>query len=539
VEPAAGVVIGTPGPTAGERLARASAAVVVAGTALVAAISAMLPGVAFWDTAELQTVGPLMGTGHPAGFPTWVLLGWLASVLFQPFGEPAFRMNLLSGLCLAVAAGVTVDLVRALTRSTILGVAAGIGLALTPVAWSIGTHAETHALHLALLAVLLRLLVAWEDRAGDGRASAPSATSADRYLVATAVVFGLSVGNHPLTLLMVPPVYLFVRAVVPDIWRNRRLVGLCAAACVAMIVLVYLELPLRAGPFRAALVYGRPETWDGFWYIVLGEQFRGSVVDPLADLPGKVGALIDRSAAQFGPMAILVPVAFAATIRRRPRYALLTGSAVLITWFFAASYENADIGRYYLGPVVMAWTWLAILAGLVAEWIGRALGDLTGRDPRTLRHHGSHAAAPSLSVAAALALAMLVPILVALPDRYAMVDMRHDDSAARWVDRALDEMEPGAVVVSWWSYSTPLWYAQRVEGRRPDLVIIDDRTRLDQGLGDITAVIDAHLGREPVYVIRDDQREIDLLAERYDLQPLDGVDARSLTRVIGLRDAAS
>jgi hypothetical protein len=141
-------------------------------------------------------------------------------------------------------------------------------------------------------------------------------------------------------------------------------------------------------------------------------------------------------------------------------------------------------------------------------------------------------------VAAAVALAILVPTLVALPERYPAVDMRHDDSAARWVDDALAEMEPGAVVVSWWSYSTPLWYAQRVEGRRPDLVIIDDRTRLDQGLGDITAVIDAHLGSEPVYVIRDDQREIELLAERYELELMDGVDSRSLSRVIGLRETS-
>ena len=34
-----------------------------------------------------------------------------------------------------------------------------------------------------------------------------------------------------------------------------------------------------------------------------------------------------------------------------------------ITCFFAASYVNADISRYYLGPALMAWTWLAILAG--------------------------------------------------------------------------------------------------------------------------------------------------------------------------------
>ena len=110
----------------------------VAVVAFVAAWLAIMPGVAFWDTGELQAVGPLMGTAHPTGFPTYVLLGWLASVLLQPFGEPAFRMNIFSAICLAVAAGVTVDLVRALTGWIALGVAAGIAMALTPIAWAIG-----------------------------------------------------------------------------------------------------------------------------------------------------------------------------------------------------------------------------------------------------------------------------------------------------------------------------------------------------------------------------------------------------------------
>ena len=130
-----------------------------------AAWLAVMPGVAFWDTGELQAVAPLMGTAHPTGFPTYVLLGWLASVLLQPFGEPAFRMNIFSAICLAVAAGVTVDLVRALTGWIALGVAAGIAMALTPIAWAIGTHAEAHSLHLALVAILLWLLVAWDARA--------------------------------------------------------------------------------------------------------------------------------------------------------------------------------------------------------------------------------------------------------------------------------------------------------------------------------------------------------------------------------------
>ena len=72
-------------------------ALFVALLAFAAAWIALLPGLAFWDTGELQAVAPLMGTAHPTGFPTYVLLGWLASVVLQPFGEPAFRMNVFSG----------------------------------------------------------------------------------------------------------------------------------------------------------------------------------------------------------------------------------------------------------------------------------------------------------------------------------------------------------------------------------------------------------------------------------------------------------
>jgi len=96
-------------------------------------------------------------------------------------------------------------------------------------------------------------------------------------------------------------------------------------------------------------------------------------------------------------------------------------------------------------------------------------------------------------------------------------------------------VEPDAVVISRWSDSTPLWYGQRVEGWRLDLLFLDDRTRLDQDMGDRIDVIDEYLGRNPAYVIRDDAREIDLLAKRYDLELIDGPDARSLTRVPGFR----
>ena len=62
---------------------------------------------------------------------------------------------------------------------------------------------------------------------------------------------------------------------------------------------------------------------------------------------------------------------------------------------------------------------------------------------------------------------------------------RTDRGGQAWLDEAFTALDRRTrSCVSWWSYSTTLWYGQLIEGRRPDLLIIDDRTRLDEGLGE-------------------------------------------------------
>jgi len=148
--------------------------------------------------------------------------------------------------------------------------------------------------------------------------------------------------------------------------------------------------------------------------------------------------------------------------------------------------------------------------------------------------------APAWSTIAALGLGVLLiaPTVLASPARFAQVDHRRVVEAQTWTDHVMDTLDPGAVLVSWWSFSTPLWYEQLVDGRRPDVAIIDDRTRLDENLGEITDVIDANLGKRPVYVIRLDPREVALLASRYELEYIDGFDATMLTRVVGPKVAS-
>ncbi len=511
------------GPTTGLVLAALGSAVF----ALAIAVPTLLPGVSFWDTAELQTVGPLLGTAHPTGFPTWVILGWLASIVFQPLGDPAFRMNLLNAVCLAVAAALMAVLVHRLTARAWLAFAFGVVLAATPIAWSIGTHADVHGLHLVLCALLLILLVDWE------RLERSGAAGADRRLVAATIVFALALGNHSLVLLFVPGIVLFVFAVAPSILGRRRLVGACVAALAGTLVVVYLELPVRAGLMPAPLVYGHPDTWAGFWYIVLAEQFQGSLIDPLGELPQKAATLVRFSGDQLGPLALLVPLGFAATIVRRPRYAVLTGLTLAITCFFAVSYDNAQIDRYYLVPALIALSWVAVLLATVVDWLERRIV------PGGLDRHGDRAPRPVVGLL--LAALVVVPTAVLLPARWQAVDQSANRSGDAWLDALLDERVagPGAVIVSWWSYSTPLWYAQHIDDRRPDIRVVDDRTRLDENLGAISDVIDSNLGRHPVLVIQVDPAIVGSLMERYRLTPLPVPGSQVVYRVDGVLAAAN
>ena len=558
------------------------AAILVGLVALGLSVWRVMPGLGFWDTAEFQMVPPVMGTAHPTGYPTYVLLGWLASIVLAPLGEAAFRMNVLSAVLVGVGSGFTADLARRLSGSIPLGIMAGIGTALTPIVWAIGTHADPHALHFAFVAIILWLLVRWEharrgdplaededDGAGAGAddgaggprtvvgrergAAAPRAAGrhADRLLVAAAVVVGLAVGNHSLILLFGPPILLFVLAVEPGIARRPRLVAASIAAFAIPTVLVRFEMILRAGWFRAPFVYADPSTWSGFWYVTLGEQFHGWLTSPLANGPKRIADLLAIAAGQFGPLAVVIVAALVVTIVRQPRYALLSGSALALTCFFNSVYPDGAIDRYYIGPALIVWTWLAIL--------GRTIVDIAAPQPehdddRTGRPRGSddpavagrrpvapgwRAAARPLGLLAA-ALLLLAPSLLALPARAGSqaVNQSTNDVAIRWTDEVLSALEPNAVVISWWSYSTPLWYATIVDHRRPDILIIDDRDRVNQNLGEIDQVIDLYIATRPVYLIRNGTFEFGRLVGRYNVDSIGAPLATNVLRVIPVAAAS-
>jgi len=518
---------------------RAGGPLAVGLVALVLARVALLPGLAFWDTGEFQAVGPLLGTAHPTGYPAYVILSWLASIAFLPLGEPAYRVNLLSAVLFATACGLTVVLVRELTGRAMVAVGAGLLLALTPLAWRMGTHADPHTLHLALVALLLVLLVGWENR------RLMRASGADRWLLAAASVFGIAVANHSLSLLAVPAIGLYVLAVHPGVVLRPRLVLACLGLAATVGGLLYLELPIRA-VLGAPLVYGHPDTWEGFTYVATGEQFRGHVLPLFADLDRKTGELVARALAELGPLAVLVPAGFLAAIVRRPRYALLSSVAFVVTCLFDAAYVNAAIDRYYLGPLLLAVSWLGIgaaaVAGALASWGGSAASPPgPAASPPGPAEPGPGSTAPiraGFLVSLAAAAILAGPAILAAPGSFARADRSGDVTARRWVDGTLAMLPDHALVQSWWSFSTALWYATLVEGQRPDVTVVDDRDLLDQDLGTVEDLIEANLGRRPVFVLRPES-EITDLARRWVLERWDDpADIQPVWQVVARRGAA-
>ena len=212
---------------------------------------------------------------------------------------------------------------------------------------------------------------------------------------------------------------------------------------------------------------------------------------------------------------------------------MLSGLWFLLTFVFALGYENAAIERYYLVPLMVATIWAALAVDAVWRAVATALGDrrpapgeASGPVSRPLLGHSGSRPPASRSVATGIVGAILVALVVApVPGRFASVDRSQDSGARAWLDATLRAVQQDAVIVSWWNYSTPLWYGRWVEGPRPDITIIDDRTILDDGYGTAQNAIDAFLGTRPVYLIRVDG-DLPQYEHRYTLVPVPGIPAQ-------------
>ena len=141
----------------------------------------LAPSVTLDDSGELLTAAHHLGVPHPPGYPLWTILAWVWQWII-PFGNIAWRENLLSALFSAMAVGLTTLLISRSGRSFLMragfseimgrerlqdlvafggSVSAGLMLAFSPVMWSEAVATSVHGLNTLLLMATLVVLYHW------------------------------------------------------------------------------------------------------------------------------------------------------------------------------------------------------------------------------------------------------------------------------------------------------------------------------------------------------------------------------------------
>jgi hypothetical protein len=208
------------------------AALAVAAVVLLGYVITLAPTVTFWDAGEFIAAAYTLGIPHPPGTPLFVLIAHVWGMLL-PFGEFAYRTNLLSAVLSSGAAGlfflVVYESLKApagiadqpgvrLVRLAGAACAAVLG-AFTFTNWQNSNETEVYSVATFSIAAMCWLVHVWRRRRGTERAP--------RLLLLIVFLAGISIGNHLLALLAGPAVVAFLVVTLlaspaPDALRRRE-----------------------------------------------------------------------------------------------------------------------------------------------------------------------------------------------------------------------------------------------------------------------------------------------------------------------------
>ncbi len=321
----------------------------------------------------------------------------------------------------------------------------------------------------ACLAVLVTALALWWGER----------PSARRFLL-LAFVYGLGLAHHRTTILAAPALALYALLV---LLRERRAgreypphrLTLTFVASLAFAVLpltLYLYLPTRSALGAPFDLY-RPDNLDRFLDLVTARQFATTVLPFTSpELPGRAGMFADVLLREFGGLGVALGLlGFAALWFRHWRGALLVALTFLPLVLFTLLYDVQE-GQLNVVFLIPAYALFALWVGAGADAIQAGL-RWTLRQRETI---GRWAGAG----------AMVLLLLLLLPGGWTHYQALHDArqapldiyrqflqgaTAQRFVDISLSVVAPNALIVCDWEQATALWYAQFIEGRRPDVAI--------------------------------------------------------------------
>jgi hypothetical protein len=426
-------------------------------------LATVQPDVLGGDIGEFQLAVHIMALPHPTGYPLHMLLGKLWTSLL-PIGTVAWRMNVLSAVAGCAAVALTGATLLRITGSALGAAIAALALGLGAVMWEQSVLGDKYALSATMLALLLFAAQRFDQLR---LADAPGAHRALLWLCAAA---GLALAHHRSVLVFAPFLLAYV------LWRDRSLVRTpqrlagCAAAFVAPLML-YAYLPFAAQNAWDTSLWQDPGSLQGWINYLLDRNFLAEV-KPTVNVFDNIAAYATSAYTNFGP--VLLALAALGAIQWIARAQI--GSRALAIAIIGGATAQAMLTAGYNVPR----QWLFYLPSFVVIALCAGVGAATLLH---LRLPGGFTVPRALICVAlcALVASTAAPRWIeqwrvrrlAIDDGGEIgnyrIDLRNGYQARRFATHALPTVAPAALILADWEQATPLWYAQLVEGSRPDV----------------------------------------------------------------------
>ena len=483
--------------------------------ALALYVRTLAPSLLWSDSAELQTLASTLGMAHSTGYPIYLLIGKLFTLL--PVGSVAYRVNLLSAWAAALTLALLYLLGRSLGCRHIAALVGPLALGLCTLFWWHAVIAETYTMSALFITAVLLLVVRWRH------------TANWRYLFAAGVVGGLSLGVHTTVALTAPTVLLYLLLTAR---RRADWAGAVAGAAVGVVLTgaAFLFLDMYDAPASFYNSTARP--WLSRWglypygfatpfqriaFIVSARQFNWAIHRvPLPELGQRL-----QQYAQFFltggwtllTIALAVLGLVVSLLRRSGgvwatwREALMLLLIWLTLLVFVLNYNVFDVYVFYIPTYVP----LAVLASLGASTLLDGAAWL-------LRRTGAGRAVSygTALIGVLLLLNVIWPMGAAVRDSVAAGHITFLDNTDfaefpypvhapnRPYDRGLqlaNEVEDNAIVFTNWGTVFTLYYVAHVEQGRTGIAVHEWFSQNDDPAANISVIryIDANLGKRPIY----------------------------------------
>lgn len=489
------------------------------------------------DSGEFQTLAYTLGLAHSTGYSIYILLAKLVTILI-PVKDIAYRVDLFSAICAAIALALVYLAARLLGVGRVAAFLGAFALGLVKLFWFHAVIAEVMDQAAMGMGIVLVLVLSWR-RTGN-----------TWLLFAAGLAGGLSLGVHNTISLTAPAVLVFLVAgrCSRQGWDRAVLGG---GIGIILTIASFFLLDDINDPTSFLNTSARPnlsawnlteEQWrspvERFKYLVFARQWREAMFSASADeVQQAIDDYFKALNEQFpSPVLVLVIVGllrmFIPWGRGRPwqwQEGLLLALSWLATYFYIINYKIGDINTYYIPSYVP----LVIAASVGA---GGVFSLTTGLARRLL----PAVSARPWQITGGLAGFILI-LIVFLPFKDMVVKswnsrqisfLRAEEASYPYpilnpqgprqtALRVAAKIEDNAIVFTDWGILWPIAYVTHVEQGRTSIQPVELTPYGSNGRFPETALayIAENIATRPIYINRPEAS----LRSLYDLRLVDGI----------------